>query len=103
MTCKVGIENLFMRFENNKSRVSSFVRFIQNSSFLETSEYVGGVGGLGLGSLLGSVGLGKFVKYGCIRTSYAEGLACVNFDNRLHYNVRRNDDSSWHVMKNRLN
>jgi hypothetical protein len=32
-------------------------------------------------------------------TSYAEGLACVNFDKRLHYNVRRQDDKSWYVMR----
>ena len=32
-------------------------------------------------------------------TTYAEGLACDNFDNRKIYNVWRNDANSWWVMK----
>lgn len=32
-------------------------------------------------------------------TTYAEGLACVNFDNRLHYDVRRSDEHLWYVLR----
>ena len=32
-------------------------------------------------------------------TTYAEGLACVNFDNRLKFDVRRHDETSWYVLK----
>ena len=32
-------------------------------------------------------------------TTYAEGLACDNFDNRKIYNVWRNDANSWWVLK----
>jgi hypothetical protein len=31
-------------------------------------------------------------------TTYAEGLACVNFDNRLNYHVRRKDADTWYVL-----
>ena len=32
-------------------------------------------------------------------TTYAEGLACDNFDNRKIYNVWRNDANTWWVLK----
>ena len=32
-------------------------------------------------------------------TTYAEGLACDNFDKRTIYNVWRNDVNTWWVLK----
>ena len=32
-------------------------------------------------------------------TTYAEGLACDNFERGKTYNIRRNDESSWWVLK----
>ena len=34
-----------------------------------------------------------------ILTTYAEGLACDNFDKRTLYNVWRNDVNTWWVLK----
>lgn len=33
-------------------------------------------------------------------TTYAEGLACNNFERGKTYHIRRNDESSWWVLKN---
>ena len=31
-------------------------------------------------------------------TPYGEGLACAQFDQRIHYNVHRNDEYLWWVL-----
>ena len=32
-------------------------------------------------------------------STYAEGLACNNFDKRTLYNIWRNDENTWWVLK----